>query len=138
MPSDRQHTTIFSLTLSLDTSAYASGDVLADTQQADAFFAKADGGGVIESITVIDEDDQGAAFSIYFFQANRSLGTENNAPNISDANARDCLGWVDVSTADYKDLGGDYFHKRNQEKTTRRLIKQLEQFGYQVELKRVA
>jgi transposase len=40
--------------------------------------------------------------------------------------------------ADYKDLGGDYFHKRNQEKTTRRLIKQLEQFGYQVELKRVA
>jgi transposase len=39
---------------------------------------------------------------------------------------------------DYKDLGGDYFHKRNQEKTTRRLIKQLEQFGYQVELKRVA
>ena len=39
---------------------------------------------------------------------------------------------------DYKDLGGDYFYKRNQEKTTRRLIKQLEQFGYQVELKRVA
>jgi len=39
---------------------------------------------------------------------------------------------------DYKDLGGDYFQKRNQEKTTRRLIKQLEQFGYQVELKRVA
>lgn len=39
---------------------------------------------------------------------------------------------------DYKDLGGDYFHKRNQEKTTRRLIKQLEQFGYQVELKLVA
>jgi transposase len=39
---------------------------------------------------------------------------------------------------DYQDLGGDYFHKRNQEKTTRRWVKQLEQFGYQVELKRVA
>lgn len=38
---------------------------------------------------------------------------------------------------DYKDLGGDYFQKRNAEKTTRRLIKQLEQFGYQVELKRL-
>jgi transposase len=38
---------------------------------------------------------------------------------------------------DYKDLGGDYFLKRNEEKTTRRLIKQLEQFGYQVELKRL-
>lgn len=39
---------------------------------------------------------------------------------------------------DYKDLGGDYFLKRSEEKTTRRLIKQLEQFGYHVELKRVA
>jgi transposase len=38
---------------------------------------------------------------------------------------------------DYKDLGGDYFQKRNEEKTTRRLIKQLEQFGYQVELRRL-
>jgi len=38
---------------------------------------------------------------------------------------------------DYKDLGGDYFQKRNEEKTTRRLVRQLEQFGYQVELKRL-
>ena len=38
---------------------------------------------------------------------------------------------------DYKDLGGDYFQKRNQERTTRRLVKQLEEFGYQVELKRL-
>jgi transposase len=37
----------------------------------------------------------------------------------------------------YKDLGGDYFLKRNEEKTTRRLIKQLEHLGYQVELKRL-
>jgi transposase len=36
---------------------------------------------------------------------------------------------------DYKNLGGDYFQKRNEEKTTRRLVRQLEQFGYQVELK---
>jgi hypothetical protein len=38
---------------------------------------------------------------------------------------------------DYKDLGGDYFQKRSEEKTTRRLVRQLEQFGYQVELKRL-
>jgi transposase len=38
---------------------------------------------------------------------------------------------------DYKNLGGDYFQKRNEEKTTRRLVRQLEQFGYQVELKRM-
>jgi len=39
---------------------------------------------------------------------------------------------------EYRDLGGDYFQKRSEEKTTRRLVRQLEQFGYQVELKRLA
>ena len=38
----------------------------------------------------------------------------------------------------YRDLGGDYFQKRSEEKQTRRLVRQLEQFGYQVELKRPA
>ena len=38
----------------------------------------------------------------------------------------------------YRDLGGDYFQKRSEEKQTRRLVRQLEQFGYQVELKRQA
>jgi transposase len=38
---------------------------------------------------------------------------------------------------DYKNLGGDYFQKRNEEKTTRRMVRQLEQYGYQVELKRM-
>jgi transposase len=37
---------------------------------------------------------------------------------------------------DYQDLGGDYFEKRTEAQTTRRLIKQLERFGYQVELHR--
>ena len=39
---------------------------------------------------------------------------------------------------EYKDLGGDYFVRRDAETTKRRLIKQLEQIGYQVELKPLA
>ena len=38
---------------------------------------------------------------------------------------------------EYQDLGGDYFEKRNEAQTTRRLVKQLERFGYEVELKRL-
>jgi transposase len=38
---------------------------------------------------------------------------------------------------DYKDLGGGYFQKRSEEKTTRRSVRQLAQFGYQIELKRL-
>ncbi len=38
---------------------------------------------------------------------------------------------------EYQDLGGDFFEKRNEAQTTRRLVKQLEHFGYEVELKRL-
>lgn len=36
---------------------------------------------------------------------------------------------------DYKELGGDYFDQLNVEKTTHYLVKRLEKFGYEVELK---
>jgi hypothetical protein len=94
------------VTLSLDTSAYASGDILADTQSiANAVRVNA-GRALLQSVTIIDEDDQGVALTLYFLSANNSLGSENAAPSITDANARDILGWVDFGTADYKDLGG--------------------------------
>lgn len=92
--------------LSCDTAAYASGDLIADSQAVDAVFRAADALGVIQSVQVIDEDDQGAAIDIYFLSANSSLGTENAAPSITDANARNILGVVSVAAADYKDLGG--------------------------------
>lgn len=38
---------------------------------------------------------------------------------------------------DYRDLGGDFFEQRNEAQTTRRLVKQLERCGYQVELRRL-
>lgn len=94
------------VTLSLDTAAYASGDVLADTQQVDAALRVADGTGVLQSLMVIDEDDQKVTFTVYFLSANVSMGTENAAPSISDANAANILGFVEVSGAEYKDLGG--------------------------------
>lgn len=38
---------------------------------------------------------------------------------------------------DYKDLGHNYFDERNKEAVKRRMVKRLEQLGYQVELKPV-
>lgn len=94
------------VTLSLDTSAYADGDLLADTQVVSSAFRVADGTGVITSIQVLDEDDQGQTFDIVFLSANNSMGTENSAPTVSDANARDILGRVRIDSSDYIDLGG--------------------------------
>lgn len=98
--------TLIDVTLSLDTNAYASGDLLADTQAVANAVRLNAGYGILHSVMVIDEDDQGAAFDIYFLSANNTLGTENSAPSISDANAREILCVVPVATSDYKDLGG--------------------------------
>lgn len=98
--------TLIDVTLSLDTSAYASGDLLADTQVVSNAVRVNDGKGILHSVTVIDEDDQGVAFDLYFLSANNTFGSENSAPSISDANARDILCRVQVATADYSDLGG--------------------------------
>jgi hypothetical protein len=97
---------IIPVTLSLDTSAYSSGDLLADTQAVAGAVRENDGTGILHSVTVIDEDDQGVAFDLYFLSANNTLGSENSAPSISDANARDILTRVPIAAADYTDLGG--------------------------------
>jgi hypothetical protein len=100
------NTILATFTLSLDTSAYAAGDVLADTQVINSVFRKNDGTGVLQSIKLVDKDDQGQALDLVFLNANNSLGTENSAPNISDANADAILGIIPVAAADFIDLGG--------------------------------
>lgn len=94
------------VTLTLDTSAYGAGDVLADTQAVTNAVRVNGGRAILQSLVVIDEDDQGAAMDVYLLDANNSLGTENAAPSVSDANARAILGVVSIAAADYKDLGG--------------------------------
>jgi hypothetical protein len=100
-------TNVVAVTLSTDTSAYASGDLIADTQQIDAFFRKADGTGVINSINIIDEDAQGVSLYIIFMSTSTSLGSENSAPNISDANlTAGFQGIIPVLTTDYVTVSG--------------------------------
>ena len=95
-----------SVTFSLDTSAYASGEVLADTQVITDAMLDKNVPMKLESILLLDEDDQGVAFDIYLFDSLVSLGTENGVVSITDANMRSCLGIISVATADWKDLGG--------------------------------
>jgi hypothetical protein len=98
--------TLVDVTLTLDTSAYASGDLLADTQVVSNAMRLNDVCGILHSLTVVDEDDQGVAFDVYLLSANNTLGTENAAPTVSDANARDILTKIPIATTDYYDLGG--------------------------------
>jgi hypothetical protein len=74
------------ITMTADTAILASGDVIADTQQYDAFFRKTDGTGVINSITITEKDAQGAAYYILIHRTSTSMGTENAGVSITDAN----------------------------------------------------
>lgn len=98
--------TVLDVTLTLDTAQYADGDVLADTQSVTSAFRAVGSRAYVRSVLVLDEDDQGAAFDLIFFDSNTSLGTENSAPNISDANARTIIGRLAVASASFYDLGG--------------------------------
>lgn len=99
--------TTTTITPTMDTSAYTGGDVWFDTTTIGAL-ARANGGTIIlDTITILDEDDQtAAALTIYFLDTNTSLGTINGAPSISDANARKILGWIAIASGDWVDVGG--------------------------------
>ena len=103
--------------LSLDTSAYTAGDVLADFQ---VFYPAGDKAqkirGTINDVKVVDKDDQGLEMDIVFAQIDDetdtiTLGTENSAVSISDADAQKILGIVNVSS--YTDLVGSQFGSPN-------------------------
>jgi len=80
--------------------------VLADTQ-AMANIARANAKGMLlHSLVVVDQDDQGGALDLVFLRKNVSLGAENGAVAISDADAANIQGIISIAAADYKDLGG--------------------------------
>ena len=102
--------TVISLTPVCDTSVYAIGDVLFDTTALASVGRVSGGVVVLETVTVLDEDDQAAAqIDLYFLDANNSLGTFNIAPAITDANARSIVGQVSIESSLFKDLGASKF-----------------------------
>lgn len=98
---------IVDVTLSLDISAaYASGDVLADTQVVSNALRIINGNGLLNSVVVLDEDNQNQALDLVFLSSNVSIGTENSAVSVTDANARNILGIVRINSYDWISLGG--------------------------------
>ena len=94
------------VTPTLDTLAYASGDVLFATTSIDGLSRINDERGVLMDLAVIDKADQKPAFTIFFFQTNVTSGAVNSPPSISDSDAGSYMGHVSIAAADYKDLGG--------------------------------
>jgi len=108
------HITTFSvvrqLTLSLSGgAAYADGDVLADFQALGSAVRQNNGTGIMQSVNILDIDDQGQALDIILASSPITLGTENEAVSISDTDASKILAGIEVATADYIDLVNSQF-----------------------------
>jgi hypothetical protein len=94
------------VTPALDTSIYASGDVLFTTTAVPNAVRANDGIAELQSLVIIDKDDQKPEFALKFWSANVTYGAFNGAPSLSDADAANCLGRVNIVAADYDDDGG--------------------------------
>jgi hypothetical protein len=97
---------VLDLVLSTDTVQYASGDVLAATQELTGVTRVNAGTARLESLKITDADDQGQSLDVIFLKTNVSIGTENAAVSIADADAIEILGIIQVLSSDFLDLGG--------------------------------
>lgn len=97
------------LVLSLDTDAYAQHDVLADRQELANVVGQPAGCGRIDSVVLIDFDYNARAITLVFLDSDVTIGTENSAVSISDANAAKILGKVELAAADYEDMKNSQF-----------------------------
>lgn len=101
------------VTLSLHTNAGEALDLLADAQIVAACTRANDVEALLQSVVVIDEDDNKAAIRLIFLSASTSLGTEGAAIAMTDAMLREVLGVVDIATGDYFDFGGGSIVSKN-------------------------
>ena len=88
--------------MSLHTDANVVNDVLAATQEIANAVRVNDGTGVIQTIVVQDDDDNGGDIDLVFFSANTSIGSESATVSMADNDT--VLGIVEVASGDYVDM----------------------------------
>ena len=94
---------VITVDVGVDTAAHAANDcVFQPVELVD--IANAGGCAIIQSVVVIDYDDQGAVLDLVFLSDSVGVGANNATFAISDNNASKVLGHVRVASADYLDL----------------------------------
>lgn len=93
-------TALAEITPTLDTNAYAAGDVLFVPTEIDLSTGNGLVRGTIRTVALLDKDDQAAqTVTLYFFRENVTLGTINAAISISDDDAAKLIGTATVTTS---------------------------------------
>lgn len=91
---------VITVTPVLDTSAYASGDLLFDSTEIANAVRVVGGTAILQSITLLDKADQGVAFTLLFANAATDFGTLNAAPDPDDTEAGTVIGHFAVLAGD--------------------------------------
>jgi hypothetical protein len=91
----------------LDTAAYAAGDVLAATAAISNVMRVNDGRAILFSMTGIDKSKQKPAMTILFYQTNVTSAAVNAANNLSDADQLNLLGFHRILAADWIDYANN-------------------------------
>lgn len=98
---------VITIDCTVDTNAYAEGDVLFTAHEVAGFSTAADITSILQSVVVADVDDQGIGIDLIFFNANTTLGTVNSAPDIDDSEVLTVIGRVQVGAGSFYDLGAN-------------------------------
>lgn len=91
-------TKVVESTPTISTSIYASGDQVGGAISFSNAAASRVFTGVISSVTIIDQDKEGADFDVVFFDTSFTSSGDNNAFNPSDANNLNVICVVNLTT----------------------------------------
>lgn len=94
------------ITPTLDTSIYASGDLLFDVATITSAATATGRQTELVSVMVTDEDEQNTAIDLYITNLSTTWGTFNDAVAATDALSRGLQAYIPIAAADFKDVGG--------------------------------
>jgi hypothetical protein len=101
---------LIEVTPAISTSIYAAGDVLGGELTITGAVAATGGKAVLQSLVVVDRDNEKAEFSILLFRSNPAANVADNGAFAWGSGDQDrYIGRIDVLAGDYKTLGGDAF-----------------------------
>jgi len=92
--------------LTTDTSIYASGDVLADQQNVIDALRISGGRAILQSVEIIDHDNQAGALDLIFLASGMSIGVENSTAAVTGSILKHVVAIVPVASANYVAMGG--------------------------------
>ena len=97
-------TKVFEETLTVTAAIHADKDVLAAPQEIKNAFPHHKQNMRLDSISLFDADDQGAALDIVLMRSNISLGTENVEIDLADGDGPEIIDVIEIGSGDYIDL----------------------------------